>query len=57
MANSKVLIEVIATSKGLKVVAKDTEKTVAATKKLGQEQTKTTQSTKNLNKEHARMIN
>ena len=54
MANSKVLIEVIATSKGLKVVAKDTEKTVAATKKLGQEQKKTTQSTKNLNKEHAK---
>jgi hypothetical protein len=54
VANSKVLIEVIATSKGLKVVAKDTEKTVAATKKLGQEQKKTTKSTKNLNKEHAR---
>ena len=41
MANSKVLIEVIATSKGLKVVAKDTEKTVAATKKLENQQKKT----------------
>lgn len=46
MANSKVLIEVIATSKGLKVVAKDTEQLVKSTKKLDQsqqQQTKTTQ--------------
>ena len=54
MANSKVLIEVIATSKGLKVVAKDTERTVAATQKLTTAQKQTTKSTKNLNKEHAR---
>ena len=46
MANSKVLIEVIATSKGLKVVAKDTEQLVKSTKKLDnatQQSTKTTQ--------------
>ncbi len=54
MANSKVLIEVIATSKGLKVVAKDTERTVAATQKLTKAQKQTTKSTQNLNKEHAR---
>ena len=44
MANSKVLIEVIATSKGLKVVAKDTERTVAATQKLTKAQKQTTKS-------------
>jgi len=38
VANSKVLIEVIATSKGLKVVAKDTEQLVKSTKKLDQSQ-------------------
>ena len=41
MANSKVLIEVIATAKGLKVVAKDTEALVKSTSKLEKEQKKT----------------
>ena len=53
MAN-KVLIEVIATSKGLKVVAKDTEAVVQSTKKLEKEQKKTTRSTKKQTDAHAK---
>ena len=54
MANSKVLIEVIATGKGLKVVAKDTEAVVQSTKKLEQAQKKTTQSTARQTDAHAK---
>ena len=54
MANSKVLIEVIATGKGLKVVAKDTEAVVQSTKKLEQAQKKTTQSTAKQTDAHAK---
>ena len=38
MANSKVVFEVVATSKGLKVVAKDINATSKATDKLGKSQ-------------------
>ena len=54
MANSKVLIEVIATGKGLKVVAKDTEAVVQSTKKLEREQKKATKSTKQQTDSHAK---
>ena len=54
MANSKVLIEVIATAKGLKVVAKDTEALVKSTSKLEKEQKKTKKSTEDVSKSHAK---
>ena len=44
MANSKVVFEVVATSKGLKVVAKDINATSKATDKLGKSQDKATKS-------------
>ena len=50
MAN-KVLIEVIATSKGLKVVAKDTDKVVTSTRKLDQEQKKQSKTQDKVNKQ------
>ena len=44
MANSKIVFEVVATSKGLKVVAKDINATSKATDKLGKSQDKATKS-------------
>lgn len=54
MANSKVLIEVIATGKGLKVVAKDTEKVYQTTQKLGDQQKKTAKTTEKATNAHAK---
>ena len=54
MANSKVLIEVIATAKGLKVVAKDTEALVKSTEKLEKEQKKSKKSTDAITQSHAK---
>ena len=50
MAN-KVLIEVIATSKGLKVVAKDTDKVVQSTRTLDKEQRKQSKTQDKVNKQ------
>ena len=50
MAN-KVLIEVIATSKGLKVVAKDTDKVVQSTRTLEKEQRKQSKTQDKVNKQ------
>ena len=44
MANSKVVFEVIATSKGLKVVAKDIAQTSKATDKLSKSQDRASRS-------------
>ena len=49
MANSKVLIEVIATAKGLKVVAKDTQNVITSTQKLDKEQKKASKTQDTLN--------
>lgn len=53
MAN-KVLIEVIATSKGLKVVAKDTDKVVQSTRTLEKEQRKQSKTQDKVNKQKDR---
>ena len=52
MATDKVLIEIVSTAKGLKVVAKDTEKLAKNTKKAGDEIAKTDKKAKDFDKQN-----
>ncbi|HAI44276.1 MAG TPA: hypothetical protein DCM40_42320, partial [Maribacter sp.] len=52
MADSRVLIEIVSTAKGLKVVAKDTEKLAKNTKKAGDEIAKTDKKARDFDKQN-----